>query len=141
MWDSWPDSEHFRRLRSKGFAPRRYASVEVVEGRNQLLDESDDEHQYMPNQLRDEVSSEFDVNLISQAIDDVTSGRHQQREETGNAWTVIIEPDGVSFEFTIMDGEQGGKVSIATYRAALEAWRQFLIDEDCDERIVEIPDD
>jgi hypothetical protein len=39
-----------------------------------------------------------------------------------------------------MDGEPGGKVSLETYRRALEAWRDFLADESCDERIVELPD-
>lgn len=89
--------------------------------------------------------SRLDVRLehcevLRQAVYDVQTGRATEKEWTGNAWTIYLRQDGAEFEYSIMDGEPGGKVSLETYRRALEAWRDFLADEACDERIVENPD-
>lgn len=75
-----------------------------------------------------------------EAVHDVQTGRAIEKEWTGNAWTIYLRQDGVEFEYSIMDGEPGGKVSLEAYRRALEAWRGFLADESCNERVVEIPD-
>ncbi|RZL90288.1 MAG: hypothetical protein EOP82_16185 [Variovorax sp.] len=94
----------------------------------------------MPSQLRDDITSDYSIRMTAKAIEDVAGGRLQEWEGTGNAWATVLHPDGAEFEFAIMDGERGGKVSLQIYRLALEAWRDFLADETCDERIIDLPD-
>ncbi|NDZ15918.1 hypothetical protein [Variovorax sp. WS11] len=138
--EPWPDTDHYNRLSRKGFRPQRLDGCELVEKDGVSMAGTQGEHQYMPHQFRDDVRSEAACRITEKAIEDVVAGRIPKWEGTGNAWTTIILPDSVIFEYSIMDGEPGGKVGLETYRRALEAWRDFLADESCDERIVELPD-
>lgn len=136
---TWPENKNAP-VRLKGDRVSRIRNFNVIEKDGVNLDGVAGEHQYMPSQLCDDVISDYVVQAIAKAIDDVSSGRIPHWECTGNAWTVVLKLEGAIFEYSIMDGEPGGKVSLETYRRALEAWRDFLADEKCDERIVELPD-
>lgn len=94
----------------------------------------------MPAQLRDDISSEYQANQLIRAVENIMSGRTDKWSATGNAWTVVLGPGGAVFEYAIMDGAPGGRVSLGAYLHALEAWRSFLIDENCLERLVELSD-
>ncbi|OUM03381.1 hypothetical protein [Variovorax sp. JS1663] len=138
--ETWPDTDHHNRLTRKGFCPQRLEGCEVIEKDGVSVVGTEGELQYMPYQFRDDVRSEASFLITEKAIEDVVTGRIPKWEGTGNAWTTIIFPDRVIFEYSIMDGEPGGQVSLITYRLALKAWRDFLADESCDERIIELPD-
>ena len=127
-------------VRIKNFAPWRLRTFRLIEKGGKNMEDVQDENQYMTSQLCDDITSDYSIQMTAKAIEEVASGRIPTWEGTGNAWTVVLRPDGATFEFSIMDGEPGGKVSLETYRRALEAWRDFLADESCDERIVELPD-
>ena len=124
----------------KNSAPWHLKTFRFLESEEKNVQNTQDERQYMPSQLRDDKTSDYSIKMTAKAIDDVASGRIPEWEATGNAWTVVLRPDGATFEFSIMDGEPGGKVSLETYRRALEAWRDFLADESCHERIIDLPD-
>jgi hypothetical protein len=136
---TWPEDKHAP-VRLKGSNTSRIRSFQVIEKDGKSLEGIEGEHQYMPSQLCHDINSDYSVQMTTKAIEDVASGQIPEWEGTGNAWTVVLRPDGATFEFSIMDGEPGGKVSLEIYRRALEAWRDFLADESCDERIVELPD-
>lgn len=78
---------------------------------------------------------------VLQELDDVASGKMERTGFSGNAWSSLVVRDGVTFYFDVHDGEpNGGRVSLAGYRIAMEAWLDFLADKDCMERIVDLPD-
>jgi hypothetical protein len=91
------------------------------------------------------LKSKWSYGLLSCAIKfsrdcDVAKNAVSQVRVEGNAWDLVADSGGVEFIYTIMDGEPGGRVSLEIYRRALETWRDFLADESCDDRIVEISD-
>ena len=57
------------------------------------------EDQYMPSQLCDDVTSEYVIQATLKAIEDVANGRLPQWQCTGNAWTVVLRPNGATFEY------------------------------------------
>ena len=127
-------------VRIKTSTPWRLRTFKLIEKDGRSTEDLRGEDQYMPSQLCDDVTSEYVIQATFKAIEDVANGRIPQWQCTGNAWTVVLRPNGATFEHAIMDGAPGGRVSLETYRRALEAWRDFLLDESCDERIVELPD-
>ena len=136
---TWPEDKDVP-VRVQGAQAARIRSFQVIEKAGRALEGVVGEHQYMPSQLRDDVTSDYAIRMTEKAIEDVASGRIPEWEGTGNAWTVVLRPSGAEFEFSIMDGERGGRVSLESYRLALKAWRDFLADENCDERIIDLPD-
>jgi len=61
----------------------------------------------MSSQLRDDISSEYQVNQLIRAVENFMSGRTDKWNATGNAWTVVIGPGGAIFEYAIADGSPG----------------------------------
>ena len=137
--ESWPETEYFQRLRSKGFSPKLHVDCEIIEKDDLQLEGTPAEHQYMPSQLRDDMLLEDDLNKMIQSAESVMNGSSNKWEATGNAWTVVLKPEGAVFEFSIMDGMPGGLVSLNSYIYALKAWKEFLADEKCLERVVSLP--
>lgn len=87
-------------------------------------------------ELRDPKLCDEVLKRVNEAAHNVAS----QFQMEGNAWDLAADASGVEFTYSLMDGEPGGKVRLETYRRALEAWREFLADESCDERILDLPD-
>lgn len=138
--ESWPETEYFQQLRGKGFSPKLHVDCEII-GENDLqLKGASAEHEYMPSQLRDDMLLEDDLNKMIQSVESVMNGAISKWEATGNAWTVVLKPEGAIFEFSIMDGLPGGVVSLNSYIFALKAWKEFLSDGECLERVVSLPD-
>lgn len=136
--EDWPETEYFQKLRGKGLHPSFHMNCEIL--REEGGGNVSNEYQYMPAQLRDDISSEYQANQLIRAVENIMSGRTDKWSATGNAWTVVLGPGGAVFEYAIMDGAPGGRVSLGAYLHALEAWRSFLIDENCLERLVELSD-
>jgi hypothetical protein len=61
------------------------------------------------------------------AIQKVESGESTQEELGGNAWSTYITPHKVWFEGYYNQGE-GGEVSLAQYKLAVQTYVQFLSD-------------
>jgi hypothetical protein len=70
------------------------------------------------------------------AIQDVESGRLPEEELGGNAWTTLITPSKVWFEGHYSQGE-GGEVSLAQYKLAVQTYVQFLFDPE--RKPIEVP--
>ncbi|MGK6310283.1 hypothetical protein [Variovorax sp. DT-64] len=94
----------------------------------------------MLSQIQMELRTPELCDKVLKRLDDVAKNVVSHFRVEGNAWDLVADSGGVEFIYTVMDGEPGGRVSLEVYRRALEAWRDFLADESCDERIVEIPD-
>lgn len=121
---------------------RPYARVLEVGGKDVPWVWGDwDPRHFIADHLMDAVFAKKTRKDILQELDDVASGKNELTGFGGNAWSSLATRDGVTFYFDVHDGEpNGGKVSLATYRAAIEAWLDFLEDKDRVERIVELPE-
>ncbi|MDH6165527.1 hypothetical protein M2282_000655 [Variovorax boronicumulans] len=135
----WPETEHYQKLRKKGFFPGFRLNCEILRDELNESIASSSEIQYLSSQLRDDVLTEGDASRLMLAAENIMTGQLKTWKSTGNAWTVELGLDGVEFEYAIMDGPRGGRVSLLTYLRALEAWKTFLSDEGCFERIVVLP--
>lgn len=93
----------------------------------------------MLSQIQVELGTPELCDEVLKRLDEVTKNLASQFRLEGNAWDLAADAGGVEFTYTVMDGEPGGKMSLETYRRTLEAWRDFLADESCDDRIIEVP--
>jgi hypothetical protein len=138
--DKWPDSPFHRQLRASGVAPGFRPYVVVTEKGGRDAEALRGEHQYLADHLVDDVTAEHTVSVALFNVQAVESGHVAECSLGGNAWFTRLRSDGVTFGFATADKPPGGRVSLRTYRAAVQAWAAFLRETACLERVVEIPD-
>jgi uncharacterized protein YacL (UPF0231 family) len=62
---------------------------------------------------------------IARAVEAVEAGEEERWEASGNAFTLILTPDGAAIESS-QDAEETARVSLADLRAALGEWAEHL---------------
>jgi hypothetical protein len=68
----------------------------------------------------------------------IEAGETRYIESDGNAWVAYITPEKVWFEGLYSQGE-GGEVSFAQYKLAVETYVRFLADPECKPIEVQFP--
>jgi hypothetical protein len=66
----------------------------------------------------------------------IGEGKTRYIEADGNAWVTFITPDKIWFEGLYGQGE-GGEVSFAQYKLAVETYVRFLADPE--QKLIEVP--
>jgi hypothetical protein len=143
LLEVWPGTPSYERLKRQGKGPPSHAYISLLNSEGKVVGwnpSSPDERLYMLSQIQMELRTPELCDKVLKRLDDVTKNVVSHFRVEGNAWDLVADSGGVKFIYTVMDGEPGGRVSLEIYRRALEAWRDFLADESCDDRIVEISD-
>jgi hypothetical protein len=89
----------------------------------------------MPAAMFDDIHS-HDGPVFLEAIRRVEAGEVDKIEADGNAWVAHITRDKVWFEGLYSQGE-GGEVSLAQYKLAVETYVRFLSDRE--QKPIEVP--
>ena len=141
LLEDWPSTPSYERLRRQGKGPTSHAYIRLLNSKLEVVSwdpRSPDEQLYMLSQIQVELRTPEVCDEVLKRLDEVAKNAATQFRLEGNAWDLTADSGGVEFTYTVMDGEPGGKMSLEIYRRTVEAWRDFLADESCSDRVIEI---
>jgi hypothetical protein len=141
--EEWSNTIHSENLKKNGRKPPVHVGINLLTIDHKVVEWNPalpDERLYMPSQVQVELRTIAQCDEVLRGIECVEQGHMPNYSHNGIAWDVFFDIGGVDFTYSLMDGAPGGRVGLKIYGLVLKAWREFLLNDGCEEELFCLPD-